>query len=223
MTEIWVHHLAYPVTALGPGERLALWVSGCSLQCPGCITPHLWARDAGTRKGTSAVASRLLAIDRPLDGLTITGGEPFEQAAALAALIDAVRPGRPHWSVIVYSGYRLAALRRMGADPAALLARTDVLIDGAFRQDRPSRHPLTGSGNQCVHYLSARGARLRAAIAGLPRNQANLGLAESQDDDWLIGVIDPERRASINQAIGSGDPSHPRDKPIPRPQPPGAA
>lgn len=201
--DLWVHNLAYPVTALGPGHRVALWVAGCSLHCRGCITPGLWERQAGVRKDTASVAQRLLAMQTPLDGITITGGEPFEQPAALADLLRVIIDERPHWNVLVYSGYRLAALRRMGPDADALLKQTDVLVAGAYRPDRAPNHPLAGSGNQRIHLLSAQGKGLREQIDALPRNQANLGLSGDGDGQWLIGVMARPVRARINRSIGA--------------------
>ncbi len=201
---LWVSKLAYPVTALGPGERLALWVSGCGLRCRGCITPNLRDRHAGVRKTTGAVAERLLAVSRRLDGLTITGGEPFEQARALAELLRQIRAARPHWSVLVYSGHTLASLRRRGAEAEALLGQIDVLIDGPYRSDRPARHPLAGSGNQAVHLLTERGRGMLKHIKALPMGQANLGFGTLDDEDWLIGVMDPATRGAINTRLSTG-------------------
>jgi anaerobic ribonucleoside-triphosphate reductase activating protein len=198
--ELWAHSLAYPVTALGPGRRVVLWVAGCAQRCRGCITPGLWERTAGTKTSTSAVARQILALATPLDGITITGGEPFEQPTALADLVDSLTRARPRWSVLVYSGQTLPGLRRRGRCAAALLARTDVLVAGAFRLDRPPRHPLAGSGNQRVHFLTARGRALQAAIDALPRNQVNLGL-DADGGDWVIGVMDPPSRAVLHTAL----------------------
>lgn len=200
---LWVHNLAFPVTVLGPGRRVALWVAGCSLRCTGCITPQLWERSAGARKNPTAVVERLLAIEESLDGLTITGGEPFEQPGSLVELIDRVAVERPHWSVLIYSGHRFAALRRRGPDTRALLERTDVLIAGPYRPDRPPEHPLAGSGNQRVHLLSDRGRALREQIAAMPMHQANLGFADDGSEPWLIGVMDGAHRAAVKQALGT--------------------
>ena len=75
----------------GPGTRSALWVQGCTLRCPGCFNPHLW----GVRGGRMT-APEQIAADIPLDveGLTLLGGEPFEQPGALAELARLVRARR---------------------------------------------------------------------------------------------------------------------------------
>jgi hypothetical protein len=117
-------------------------------------------------------------------------------------MLDRIAGERPDWSVICYSGYTLAALRRRGPDAAALLARTDVLVAGAYRAERRPSHPLAGSGNQRLHFLTDRGMDLREAIDALPRNRANLGLAADGGDPWLIGVMDTATRTSIAATLG---------------------
>jgi anaerobic ribonucleoside-triphosphate reductase activating protein len=91
-----------------------------------------------------------------VDGLTISGGEPFAQAPALARLVAGVRERRD-LSVLCYSGYRLSWLRERGdAAQHALLAQLDVLIDGPYSARLHADLRWRGSSNQRVHRLSAR-------------------------------------------------------------------
>ena len=82
-----LHSLAYPVTALGPGRRVVVWVAGCGLRCPGCITPQLWSRQSGRLVPVDRLADYMSRLAHPLDGVTVSGGEPFEQAEALGTLL----------------------------------------------------------------------------------------------------------------------------------------
>jgi anaerobic ribonucleoside-triphosphate reductase activating protein len=190
--------LAYPVSALGPGQRIALWVSGCPLNCAQCISPAL--RDAASGKDIAVelLAQRLLRLPAELDGLSLSGGEPFAQAAALARLLDLVLPQRPLWNVLAFSGYPLASLQK---DPAArdLLARLDILIDGPYLPHRPAIHPLAASANQRVHYLSQRGQALQAQCEALPFDAANLGVG---GETRLIGIISVPARARLHRQLG---------------------
>jgi len=88
--------------------------------------------------------------------LTISGGEPFDQAESLAALIDLIREDRP-WKVTCYTGHRLEALVS-GGDPHVqdLLGRLDLLIDGAYIEARHESLVWRGSANQRIHPLSGR-------------------------------------------------------------------
>ena len=141
--------------AEGPGRRAALWVQGCSLRCPGCCNPELFTPHGGTAVDVEALARELLA-DRTLEGISLLGGEPTEQAEGCAALAAAVQRGG--LSVMLYTGYTLAELRARGSPHVdALLAHTDLLVDGRYERDQ---HDTTrrwiGSRNQTLHFLTSR-------------------------------------------------------------------
>jgi len=191
--------LAYPVTSLGPGRRAVVWVAGCSRGCPGCISPEMQPRDAGKPVAVDVLVARLLRLEAGLDGITVSGGEPFDQAAALSGVLGRVRAERPAWSVMVYSGYTRAEIE---ADDQrrALLEHVDVLVDGPYMHEAPGR-ALAGSGNQVFHYLTARGAALRAAIELTAPGGANIGLGRGLLN-IIIGVTDDGSREAIRRALG---------------------
>jgi anaerobic ribonucleoside-triphosphate reductase activating protein len=139
---------------LGPGRRFAVWVQGCPLSCPGCVSPQWIPFDGGRVMDVDALAGEI--ADTAVDGLTISGGEPFAQAPALARLVTAVRERRD-LSVLCYSGYRLSWLRARGDAPQlALLAQLDVLIDGPYSARLHADLRWRGSSNQRVNRLSSR-------------------------------------------------------------------
>jgi len=193
-----LHSLAYPVTALGPGRRIALWVAGCPLRCRGCVTPALLDPSAGKLVPVARLVQRILELPAAIDGLTLTGGEPFAQAQALAALIDDVQPRRPEWDILCFSGFTLEHLQRSDAGCQALLKRLDILVDGPYRAEHPGTHPLTASANQRVHLLSARAQRRRRELDALPRHHANLAV-NPRGADWLIGILDPAARTTLHR------------------------
>lgn len=161
----------FPVTVLGPGRRIGLWMQGCSIGCPGCVSQDTWAADAGHRVPLAEVLAwcREVAQGQPLDGVTISGGEPFDQPEALAALLD----GLHHWrttagldfDVLCYSGHPLARLER---EHGALLARLDALIPEPFVEKQPMTHAWRGSANQPLVLLSERGRQRYAAHQDTP-------------------------------------------------------
>ena len=110
MPNLRLHSLAYPVTALGPGRRLAMWVSGCSLNCRGCISPELQSPKSGKDITTERLLDHILSLQESLDGLSLTGGEPFEQASALSVLLEDLRQQRPDWNILAFSGYPLSMI-----------------------------------------------------------------------------------------------------------------
>jgi anaerobic ribonucleoside-triphosphate reductase activating protein len=104
-----------------------------------------------------ALVAQLSAAASDVEGVTLLGGEPFEQAAPLARFARAAR--RLGLSVVVFSGYALEELRAPGAPAGSrnLLAATDLLIDGRYDAGLPERtRRWAGSANQRFHYLTGR-------------------------------------------------------------------
>ncbi|MGG7582215.1 4Fe-4S cluster-binding domain-containing protein [Rhizobium sp. Nf11,1] len=76
----------FPVTALGPGRRIGIWFQGCSIRCPGCISADTWT----TGKGTTTLEEVVNTLQPWLpeaEGVTVSGGEPFDQQEALQSLL----------------------------------------------------------------------------------------------------------------------------------------
>lgn len=143
--------------AEGPGRRWALWVQGCSIRCPGCCNPEMFDERRGEARDVEALVAQIARVKaRGVEGVSFLGGEPFEQEAGLAALAGRVRA--MGMTVMVFSGYTIEALRaRAGA--AALLAMTDLLVDGPYDRTQPEPRPpegrrWIGSANQRMHYLT---------------------------------------------------------------------
>lgn len=144
---------------LGPGTRFVVWVQGCPLACPGCVAVETWDPGGGIAVPVAELAGRILAAPG-VDGLTLSGGEPFAQAAALVRLVDRVRAARDI-SVMSYSGYTLEWLRRRGSSAQrALLAGLDLLVDGPYRRELHADLRWRGSSNQRLHLLGPRHADL---------------------------------------------------------------
>jgi anaerobic ribonucleoside-triphosphate reductase activating protein len=136
--------------AEGPGRRFAVWTQGCSLRCPGCCNPHLFAERGGQVMEVAALLEKIRQTTG-IEGVSVLGGEPFDQREALAALCEGVRA--LNLSVMVFSGYTLQQLQG-----ATALAHIDILVDGPFIQEQPeTQRRWLGSSNQVLHFLSERG------------------------------------------------------------------
>jgi anaerobic ribonucleoside-triphosphate reductase activating protein len=143
-------------TAEGPGARYAVWLQGCSIRCTGCCNPHLFDRREGEGVDVSALLREVAGARDEIEGVSVLGGEPFDQAEELAPFVRGVRALR--LGIIVFTGFTLEELRERN-DPATgdVLAAADLLVDGRYDSSRPETHRMwVGSANQRFRYLTAR-------------------------------------------------------------------
>lgn len=134
----------------GPGIRLAVFAQGCPHACPGCHNPESWAFDGGQEAEVDQII-RKMDQNPLLDGVTLSGGEPFAQAEAMAAIGRAAH--ERGLNVITFTGYRWEVLTAPQAPPQwrELLEVTDVLVDGPFVMSQRSLElTFRGSKNQRV-------------------------------------------------------------------------
>lgn len=131
----------------GVGLRLTVFTQGCPHRCEGCHNPQ--THDfAGGREVSVAEILQKVRENPLLDGITLSGGEPFCQADACAELARAVKAlGLNVWTYTGYTYEQLIAEAR--PEQLALLDATDVLIDGPFiLSQRTLELPWRGSRNQ---------------------------------------------------------------------------
>ncbi|MED4784897.1 4Fe-4S single cluster domain-containing protein [Brevibacillus choshinensis] len=133
-----------------PGLRSVIHLQGCSLGCKGCFNPNTHDFDSGYIKTIREVCN---VIPRDVEGVTISGGEPFQQPEGLLALVKALRVRG--YSIIVFSGYTKAELNKLPLGPE-ILKCVDILVDGRYVYQKPATEGLRGSSNQVIHFLSDR-------------------------------------------------------------------
>ena len=188
----------YPLTALGYGRRLGLWVQGCSIGCKGCVSRDTWSTRGGWEADTAEVVAWCDGRrDRGIDGITISGGEPFEQPRALAALLDALdgwrrRLDRP-FDMLCYSGL---PLRRLERRHAGILARLDALIPEPYVAGRAdaggrARGRWRGSGNQPLVPLTPLGRVRYGGGAQRGEDAPRMQVSLEHGAAWFIGIPRP--------------------------------
>jgi anaerobic ribonucleoside-triphosphate reductase activating protein len=158
VTAIALSRIHFPVTTLGPGRRVGVWVQGCSIRCPSCVSADTWA----SGRGLTTVGAVVQAVEPWLeqaDGITVSGGEPFDQPEALLDLLRELR-ARTAADVLVYSGHPIEAIAPWLAAAEGLI---DVLISDPYAENAPQTLPLRGSDNQRLHLLTELGRRRFAA------------------------------------------------------------
>jgi anaerobic ribonucleoside-triphosphate reductase activating protein len=155
MHQLNIAAMAGCTQALGPGMRAVVWVQGCPLRCRGCLAPN-WIPFVPATSMTSEQILEHLDLNR-ITGMTFSGGEPMEQAAALAALARLARE-KKDLDLICFTGYRYERLLKNppNAGVPELLAEVDVLIDGPFIQSLNDSVGLRGSSNQRVIHLTSK-------------------------------------------------------------------
>jgi anaerobic ribonucleoside-triphosphate reductase activating protein len=189
MSPLRVNRLHHPVTALGYGSRAGIWVQGCSIGCRGCASRDTWDADAGEPMEPAEIVEWLDSLGS-VDGVSVSGGEPFQQAEALAELLGAIvewRGNRPV-DVLAFSGY---AWPRLAAEPAfaPALDRCDAVVAGPYVDARNTGAPLRGSDNQRIVVLTALGTARYGAGVDLPPRR--MQVASDGDRIRLIGI--PQR------------------------------
>ena len=75
---------------LGPGKRFAIWVQGCPFKCKNCIAPDWIPFEVNKPMLLTRLVSKIIAA-KDIEGITISGGEPFMQASQLALILQKVR------------------------------------------------------------------------------------------------------------------------------------
>lgn len=155
----------------GPGRRAVIWLQGCSLRCPGCWNPNTHSRAAGFDFDIRDLVAWIESLFKVtgISGITISGGEPMEQAPGLAEFVERVHYQFPNLSIGLFSGYSDAELNR-GAfrcftdatdeEKSSLWQRVvrtlDFAVLGRYNASLPSEDPLVTSNNQRLRLYSNR-------------------------------------------------------------------
>jgi anaerobic ribonucleoside-triphosphate reductase activating protein len=151
-----VDRIVYPISTLGPGDRLVIWTLGCSKYCHNCANPELWQKNPNKDIDVVELVKIIKkAVNQPtIDGLTITGGEPLEQIAELNELLSGLREITD--DILVYTGYTVeeAKIKLSKQEWETLKSNISVLIDGAYVNDlNDNGCTLRGSSNQIINYF----------------------------------------------------------------------
>ncbi|MDX3086652.1 4Fe-4S cluster-binding domain-containing protein [Streptomyces sp. ME02-6978a] len=201
-TALVVNRVHFPVTALGPGRRLGVWVQGCSIGCAGCLAHDTWAAGAGPRLTPEAFREVWRrALERGAEGLTVSGGEPGDQPEALTALLRVARQEAAGRSadLLVYSGHPLAELERRAPEVTGGLA--DAVIGEPYRADEPTTLIWRGSANQTLTPLTVLGRERYGPWLEHRPGRAPMQLVASDHDAWLIGVPRAGELAALERSL----------------------
>jgi len=208
VTDIRISRVHAPVTTLGPGRRLGIWFQGCSIGCAGCVSRDTWDDAGGQLMSTKDlfVWCREKVDDLALTGVTISGGEPFEQPHALAELLTWLKhqPSTRALDVLCYSGLPLRKIQQHFPEHLALI---DALIPEPFVNSRMGGVIWRGSDNQPIVLLSELGRRRFQAA---PASQPAMQVVVTDDRIWFVGVprdgdLERLRRMTEDRGLALGN------------------
>ncbi|RSN46040.1 radical activating enzyme [Amycolatopsis sp. WAC 04197] len=180
----------YPVHALGPGNRLTVWVQGCTLSCKGCMSLDTWPADGGVEASVTELAALWRsAVEQGADGLTVSGGEPLQQADDLATFLTAAdevrREVARELDFLVYTGYDEDELDETRL---AVLALADVVVFGRFEVAKPTKLVWRGSANQRMVPRTELGRRRYSGFIDHAPEKGPLQIEVRGNDPWIIGT-----------------------------------
>lgn len=133
----------------GEGIRKVIFAQGCKHHCKGCFNPDTHDFNGGYDCDTEKIIERI-NNDYMIDGVTFSGGDPFEQAEAFAHIAKNINKDLTIWC---YTGYTLQQIIDNIDRPGwkELITNIDVLVDGKFEEDKKDRNlKYKGSSNQNI-------------------------------------------------------------------------
>lgn len=152
-----IDRIIYPTTALGPGNRVVIWVVGCSKQCKKCSNKELWKKNVEKELSVEEIHGfiKSIAEQRTIDGITLTGGDPLEQDAdEVLELLQKLRSITK--DILLYTGYTWEELEEVFSEEQleVLKQTVAVLIDGRYEDElNDNKVVLRGSANQRIFFL----------------------------------------------------------------------
>lgn len=176
------------VTTLGPGNRLAIWVNGCLRRCKGCVSPRLQAFNTNNEQEIESFFSGF-SFDE-IDGITISGGEPFEQISELQILVNYML-NRGLDDILIYTGYTHKELKDKNDKRIDdILSKISVLIDGEYIEELDDdKSALRGSTNQKIIILNEKYREEYQQYSKTGRTQQILDLG-----NYVLGVGIPNKK-----------------------------
>ncbi len=187
-----VAHIVAESNIYGPGMRSVVWMQGCSLHCPGCWNKEMWPNISKQLYTVDELWSKLNLSSERVEGITLLGGEPLDQASATRAI--ARRAQEEGLSLVLFTGYELDEIVGRGLDD--ILSYVDILITGRYVERlRTLEHQWIGSTNQVIHFLTPRYNESIVQNANYLELEINkdgsLSLLGFPDDEWRAFIREP--------------------------------
>jgi anaerobic ribonucleoside-triphosphate reductase activating protein len=177
-----IDRIYYPVETPGYGKRLGIWTIGCPHNCNNCSNPELQNINTDKDIVIDDLAKIIWRFKDKIDGVTITGGDPFYQYAALLDLLKTIS-NIGIIDVLVYTGYTLNEIKKLNWVEA--LEYIGVLVDGKYETKLDNGIGIIGSQNQEVYILKA---QLKEKYADFKFKERKSQIVNYNGELWSIGI-----------------------------------
>lgn len=137
------------------GFSVTLAVSGCSHKCKGCWAVSSWNRNTGSPFTEETYQELYRELNQSfISNLVIQGGDGMFSAnyQDTINLCRRIKQELPDIRIVLFTGYTLSQLQN-DLLRSPILDTIDILIDGKYEKDNPTKKPFRGSGNQCRYKL----------------------------------------------------------------------
>jgi len=175
--------------SLGPYNRFAIWVQGCLRRCNGCISQDSQAIDGGYEAEIADLAEAIINNSN-IEGITISGGEPFLQSEALLDLVRRIKL-KKDIGVIIYTGNDFEEIKEN-----KLTELCDIIIDGKYIDDLNDGLSLRGSSNQNVCLITERYAKEAKELYGIQGRKIELHFMDGKTT--MIGIPDKKSLEALS-------------------------
>lgn len=150
-----IDRIIFPVKTLGLGNRVGIWTFGCPRRCINCSNPELQESNSEKNIDIERIILSLLPLKDKIDGITITGGDPFFQSRELEVLVNEIYE-KITKDIIIFTGYKLEELKDINSSHINnILSKVSILIDGEYIEALNDGVGLRGSNNQRIHVLNS--------------------------------------------------------------------
>ncbi len=182
-----ISHYIDSTEVLGPGKRFVIWFQGCKKKCHNCINPDGQAEQGGSLVSVEDIFSEI-TNSKGIQGVTISGGEPFLQFEPLQELVDRIRRDT-RLDLMLYSGYTMKELkRRLGETTLKdFLQKIDIFIDGEYIESLDTGSMYRGSDNQNIYFFTEKYRSFARQIYEAKSREIEFDV-RTDEETYMIGI-----------------------------------
>ena len=184
---IRVSHYERSTRVLGPGNRFAVWFQGCEKNCLGCINPEGRNRSGGYEIEVEKLF-KIIVTTPNIQGVTISGGEPFLQFSGLKELIYLIK-AYTQLDIMVFSGYTYNDIRNKYADRKIqkFFSLIDIFVDGEYVEALNDNQMFRGSSNQNIYFFTKKYIKYKDQILHAKNRDIEFSI-DDQSNVFMIGI-----------------------------------